>query len=483
MTTAILILVGLYLLKSFLIAYKAHKHETKQNSEDYFLADRSLKWIALGFTVFASWVSTFAYIGVPGFYYTKGINWMIGFCLMGAGTPLLMWFVGRKMWVMGRKNGYITPGDLLDDAYKSKAVRVLSGLIGIVALIPYSLIQLIGIAKVLAVATNGVVSFEMGIVCVAITIALYTYFGGVRAIAWTDIFQGLIFATVVLIAAGLMLYHSGGLIDGIIATTSLHPERFILDTSNIGKPITFMMMLGLGFIVLPHMWQRTYMSKSAGDFTKGILLSSILGTGLITILLLVIGVYSISLFPQLGDIDNLMPTLFSRYFNYGLPLLVLGAFAAGMSTVDSQLLSSSSLLVKDIVEPLTNSSFTGKYEKTLGRLFVLALIVLMVVLSLLPMAKASIVLIASKGFGIGLLLFCPLIYVLYSKRHTRNGALYGLIVGAGILIAFDLPFLELSLPFGFGAPALATLVQVIIMESAWALGASYRLFFIKKFHG
>jgi len=195
-TVIILFLLALYLLKSLFIGFRFSQGKRAESADDFYLANRSLNWFFLGFTLFATWISTFAYLGAPGFYYAKGVKWLFAHGSMTVISPLLLWFIGRKIWLAGRKSNCLTPGDLLHYFHQNKAVRVMSGIISLLALIPYSLIQLIGIGKVLDAATQGFVPFWVGVVLSGIVMSLYAYFGGIRAIIWTDIFQSILFMIV-----------------------------------------------------------------------------------------------------------------------------------------------------------------------------------------------------------------------------------------------------------------------------------------------
>ena len=159
MTIIIIVFVCIFILKNVFIAIQSNKESTQNTSAEYYLSNNSVSWVGLGFTMFASWMSVWAYLGAPGAYYGQGLEWLLTHGFTGVGTPLLLWFIGRKMWFLGKKNGYITPGDLLADFHKSKYVRLLTGLISIAALIPYCLVQLIGIGKVVASSTGGDIPF------------------------------------------------------------------------------------------------------------------------------------------------------------------------------------------------------------------------------------------------------------------------------------------------------------------------------------
>ncbi|MBT5855365.1 sodium:solute symporter family protein [bacterium] len=464
MTTTIIIilLLSLYVLKSIVIGVHLSKSGGVKNGDEYFLAGRSLNWVFLGFTVFATWISTFAYLGSPGFYYSKGVQWLFTHGALVVLSPLLLWFIGRKIWAVGQAHKCLTPGDLLYILHKNKSVRIMSGIISLFALIPYSLIQLIGIGKVVSVATQGTISFGLGVVIAGIVIGFYAFYGGIRAIIWTDIFQSILFMGVMIVSAIVAVYYSGGFVDGLARSIQSDIDVFILNQSSFGSPITLALIWTFGFVTLPHMWQRIYMAKSVQTISKTVVFSCGLTFFFVLFPCLTTGIYSIGLIPYLADTDALLPTLLGRYFEIGLPFLVLGTFAAGMSTIDSQLLTSSSILVKDILEPIMERSFTPTQVSRIGRFWLVFLIFFLVLTALLPFSKGSIILIASKGVGIAFMLVVPLCFPLLLNRSSYWGSAISLFGGFGILIGLELTTLGTLIPYQFGPPVVAAICQIIL---------------------
>ncbi len=464
MTTAILLTAFLYIAFSLFLGVRAHRTST-HSSEDYFIAGRSLSWVHLGLTLFATWMSTFAFLGSPGFYYNIGVKWYLPHGVLVVASPMLLWFIGRRLWTLGKENGYITPGDLLADFYKSSAVRFLVAIISLLALIPYCLIQLVGIGKALTTATGGAAPYWVGIVFAILGIAIYTYLGGMRAIVWTDILQACMFGAVMLIGVTIVLKQAGGPISGWAESITVKPEAFTFDPSKIGSPITLMIIWTFGYILLPHMWQRAYMAKSREALSKSIVLGTVLALVLIAIPSLLMGTLGIGFMSDIADSDRLVPTIFREFFAYGLPLLMVAVFAAGMSTIDSQLLSASSVVVRDIVRPLRGGRIDSGLERKIGRWVVIVFVSLLTVLAFLPEAQGSIVKLASKGTGIALLLLVPTLGPLAWSRASRAGAVAALAGGGLVLLLLETGAVANPMPLSFGAPVAALIVQAVLLVS------------------
>ena len=459
MNTSIVGLVSLYLLVILVLGIRAHS-KAHSSAEDYFVANRNVSWIHLGLTFFATWFSTLAFLGVAGFHYTRGVSWFFAQGTFWLLAPLSAWLLGRRLWELGKKHGYITPGDLLADKYQSSFVRFLVGALCVFALIPYTLVQLVGIGKVFEASTSGVISYSTGIIITAIATTFYTVIGGVRAIIWTDVIQGLLFLGVTILGVIVAANATGGLQAGFAAAQAARPEMFVVDLANIGKPLTTILIWTPGFVLLPHLWQRNYMAKSEEAFSKSIVVFSVLSLILLMSTML-IGVSGMSLINDLSDSDKLIPIMFGEYAPMLLPLLVLATFSAGMSTIDSQLLTSSSVITRDVLKAI-GIRVPAKNERVIGRVLVVALIIGLTSLALLPESQGAIFTLASKGTAISFLILVPLVAALANSTVTPKLGVSTLLSGTVTLAVLELGYVEFSLPLGFGAPVTALLVQLAV---------------------
>jgi SSS family solute:Na+ symporter len=458
MSSLIIVCISAYILVSLGLGLYARNH-SQNTAEDYYLAGRSLSWVHLGLTFFASWFSTFAFLGSPGFFYQKGISWWMTLACFNLSAPFLAWFLGRRMWQLGTQYGYITPGDLLAHRYQSEWLRRISAFIGIAALIPYCLIQLVGIGKVIYSSTGGSVSYTEGVLIAVLATGAYTFFGGLRAIVLTDMIQGFIFLFVIILAATAVVFAVGGLQEGFTQAVALKPSAFEVTGDTVGGPLTLTLIWSFGFILLPHMWQRNYMAKSPEVFGKSLLVLSLMSLILI-LASAFIGLLAIPLVPALADSDQLVPTIYNTLVPPALPILVLATFAAGMSTIDSQLLTASSIIVRDILQSVTHEKLNPKFEKTTGRIAVVITLALLCYLALSPESQGNIVVLASKGISIAFLLLLPLLGALFIKHPSSKAAILSIMLGAGTLALLETKVVNFELPYGFGPSVLCLLLQI-----------------------
>ncbi len=446
-----------YLVLLMVLGYRANK-QNQQTAYDFFVASGSLNWQHIAMTYFASWVSTFALLGSPGSFFSSGVSWWFVVMTFNAAAPLFAWWLYKKIYEAGKNGEHVTLSDYFAHRYSSRTINFTVALISVAALIPYCLIQFVGIGKVFATASGETLSYELGIVLIAIVTALYAILGGVRAVVWTDVFQGFLVVGVAVLAAGAAIYSSGGIGSGIQAAYVRAPELFRIERSNFGAPLTLAIIWFSGFIVMPHTWQRSYMALDLKELSRGLSAFSIL-LFVVIASTAILGFCAIGLMPDLLDSDKVVPEFFSRYLPWASPLLVLAVFAAGMSTIDSQLLTASSVIVND----LSREHSTIRNNPIASKLIVLLLIVLIAALALTPAAHQGIVVVASKGISIVFLVMLPLVASILWERTAATAVAVSLVGGGSLWILLELELLRVPNPYGFGTSLMILPFQLIAL--------------------
>ena len=182
-------LIFLYLAATVVIGVVANRRGSA-NMEDFFLYGRQAGFIVLYLTVVATFHSAFAFLGSGGFFYTHGIGfWMAGTWTVLVGA--ITYTIGTRIWALGKKFGYITPADMLADFYESETVRVIVAAVSVLFTLVYIQVQSAGLGYILSVATGDRISFELASAILLVVAAGYLMVGGLRAVYWTDVIQGI----------------------------------------------------------------------------------------------------------------------------------------------------------------------------------------------------------------------------------------------------------------------------------------------------
>lgn len=252
----VLIPIALALVVTFAIGIVLHKTmERKKTSfqEDYFIGGRSLGPFVLTFTLLASAASAGTFIGSPGVSYNAGFSWvLILLTQVGMGVYILG-ILGKKFAIVARKINAVTLTDFFKERYNSKAV-VLGSSIGVILFISaYMVAQFVGGARILESITG--LPYKTGLLIFGLAVVLYTVYGGFRAVAITDVIQGII-----MIIGGILLWiyffvKTEGFSGLIGEMVEKHPEMVELPGPGGATPLmlfSYFMLFGIAAIGLPH---------------------------------------------------------------------------------------------------------------------------------------------------------------------------------------------------------------------------------------
>ncbi len=402
--------------------------------EDFLLYGRKTGFVILYLTVVATFHSAFAFLGSGGFFYTHGL----GFWVAGSWTVLvgaITYVLGSRIWALGKRFDYFTPADMLADFYESEAVRVVAAVISVGFTILYIQVQSRGLGYILSVASGGRISFELGTLILLVVAAGYLIAGGLRAVYWTDVLQGVWMYIAVWAGALLLTYQLFGgplalwqrvAVERPDLLTLPGPQGFFTP----GMWIGFMVVFSFGIIFQPHLMIRYYTAASAqtikwlGATTPIFLMTLYIPAALI-------GLGGALAMPDIEIADRIFPEMLFNYAPAWLTGIILaGATAAAMSTLDSILHANMTVLTRDIYQRYVSPDATAGHYILVGRVIVVALLAVGYLLTVNTF-ELLVVLVALSGAG-ALQLMPAVLGVCFPTQRllTRSGVLAG--IGAGL---------------------------------------------------
>jgi len=453
-------LIFIYLIATIVIGILANRKGTS-SMEDFFLYGRQAGIIVLYLTVVATFHSAFAFLGSGGFFFTHGIGfWMAGTwtVLVGAITYTL----GTRIWALGKKFGYITPADLIADFYESEWVRVIVALVSVIFTLIYIQVQAQGLGYILSVATGDRISFELASLILLVVAAAYLMVGGLRAVYWTDVIQGIWMYIAVWAGSMLLTYKLfGGPVElwkrlmaerpDLLSLPG--PEGFFTPGMWVGMTIA----LSFGIIFQPHMMIR-YFTAASGRTLK--ILGATTPIYLMTLFIpsAFVGRGGALILPDLASPDRVFPDLLFQFAPPWLTGLILaGATAAAMSTLDSILHSNMTVLTRDVYQRYIAPGRSQGHYLAFGRCVV---VVLLGVGFYLTVSQLDFLVTLVTLSGAGALQLMPAVLgVCYPGRrlHTAAGVVAGILAG---LVTLYLTRVQFPQPLG-------------IHEAVWSLAINF----------
>lgn len=325
----------------------------KSSPATYFLADRKLGTLVLIGTMVATNFSAFTVFGTSGAGYRDGYAF---FPIMGFGTgfmALTFWILGRKIWKAGRERNLVTPPELIRALYNSPALSFIFALVMIFFTIPYLALQPMAAGYALEELVG--LPYVYGCMLVTAIIGLYTLRGGMRAVAWTDLFQGTIMFILLLVSLIMIARHHGGFVVANQKVMASWPELF----SRPGGSGKYTLGIWFSYILLwffcdpmfPQLFQRFFTAKSDRNISRTMVLYPLICT-VVFFMPIAVGVLGRLSFPDLAgkQADRILPMVLTLISGDAMAALVMAAgLAALMSTMDSQLLTLSSIFTHDVV--------------------------------------------------------------------------------------------------------------------------------------
>ncbi len=401
-----------------------------RSGEDLFLAGRSLGWTAIGFSLFASNISSSTLIGLTGSAYTTGLapsayEWL-------AGVPLLlMAFVFAPVFLKSRIS---TTPEYLDKRFSRRTRLYFSGLTIFFTIVVDCAGGLYAGGLVLQTFFPQIALWQSA-VAIGLFAGIYTALGGLKAVVFTDVLQAVVLIGGSAILAFVMfadLDFSFQAIRDAVPNEDHLSMVLPLDNETLPWPGLFFGVSLLGFwywVTNQYIVQRVLGARSLPDAQWG----AILG-GLLKILPLFImvfpGAMATALLPDIETADRVFPVMITQLLPAGLTGLVMaGLIAAIMSSVDSTLNSSSTLLIHDFVAR-PGHDLDQATRKRYGTMATLGFMVLAIAWAPLIQFAGGLWAYLQQMFSV----LVPPLVVLFvlgalSRQGTEKGGFYTLIFG------------------------------------------------------
>ena len=265
-----------YLVVVLIIGVAGRQKDASVSLDAYVAGSRGLGFGLLFFIIGAEFYSSVTFLGAPGWAYSRGVPAL--FMMVSFSFALLpWWWIGVYTARLGRHYGFLTQSDLLGARYRSPCLSVLAAAIGVIALLPYFVVQIVGSGYLFTAATGGKIPFWLCTFLVFIIVLIYTFVGGLRAIGWTNVIQGFI----LLIAAwtiGLVIPYRfyGGVEAMFMRLATEAPDYLTIPGHHDVMPwaayTSSIIVIILGMTMWPHLFNRAYSAANDDSLRRTIVL-------------------------------------------------------------------------------------------------------------------------------------------------------------------------------------------------------------------
>ncbi len=437
MNITLIVFVVLYLLGTLALGVWAGSRI--KNTTDFAIAGRSLPLIMVITTTFATWFGAETVMGIPAKFVQGGLNAIIedpfgaGMCLVLVGT-----FFAAKLY----KLNLLTIGDFFRERY-GKGVEVFCSSAIILSYLGWVAAQITALGLVFSVLTNGAMSETAGMIVGLLAVLIYVVVGGFLAVAWTDFIQMIVLVVGLSIIAIFSADLAGGadkVLDMARANDlfRLMPEPSFTDIAMfVGAAITMM----LGSIPQQDVFQRVMSAKDAETARKGAVIGGVsyilfafVPMFIVASAVVVMGQQALDV--ARDDYQKLLPTYVLTHMPLVMQILFFGALLSAIkSTSSATLLAPSTSFVENILKNLRPQM--KDREQLLAMRWTIVIFALLVLAYAIAMKGTSIYELVSSAYQVTLVgAFVPLVFGLYWKRATTQGAIFSLAAGIAVWIFF-----------------------------------------------
>jgi solute:Na+ symporter, SSS family len=422
--------------------------------EEYFLAGRSLGPAVFLLSLFGTNMTAFTILGSAGHAFANGI---VTFGLMASSSalviPLTLFFIGTRLWALGKRHGFITPVQMFRDRWECGHIGTLIFAVQAALLVPYIIIGVMGGGTALRAISGGFVPYWLGGAIVALVVMSYVFFGGMRGTAWVNAFQTVLFLSFgafALVVIGRGMGGFGAAMEALLAS----PSTASLLTRERVSPLFFLSytFIPLSTIAFPHIAIFCLTAKRLVQFKRTVIFYPVCILAIwLPCVFLGVAANTMTDTPRIAAKiaaraelagapasmpaadrtelrrqaagDDVVPIMLEWY----APLWLAGVLGAGIMAAvmasDSQILALSTMFTEDVFTFYGGTKRFGEaVQVQMGRAFVVLLTIAAYVIAL--RAPQSIFDLAVQYAFSGFAALAPLLVAaLFWKRSTKWGAL------------------------------------------------------------
>jgi len=422
-----LVVIFAFLLFSLYLGIRAQKGK-KMDLEQWTVGGRSFGAILVFLLMAGEIYTTFTFLGGSGWAYGKGgpAFYILSY---GALAYLMSYFMLPAIWRYAKKNKLMSQADFFVSKYKSPALGLLVSIVGVIALIPYLVLQLTGLGSIVSESSYGSISPTVAVWIGVIVVVIFTIISGIGGSAWTSVLKdGIILVVVLFMGIYLPMHYYGGYQHMFTMINASKPGFLSLPTKGLSVSwfISTVLLTALGFYMWPHTFAAAYSAKNEKTFRKNAILLPLYQ--LVLLFVMFIGFAAIFQVPNLKNSD-LALLEFSKIAFPSWFVGVIGGAGLLCAIVPGSLLlmTSSTILAKNIYKYFSPSASDAKVMKIARSLVpVVALIAVYFTFN----SGSAIVILLLTGYAFVTQIFPAFLFSMLKNNFvTKQAAFAGILAG------------------------------------------------------
>ncbi|MFH1156572.1 MAG: sodium:solute symporter [Pseudomonadota bacterium] len=443
-TIWVYIMLGVYIVYCFYWGLKGYF--TEKTSAGYSIAGRSIPFFAFLMAATAASFSGWTFIGHPGLIWRDGLAYAFASFYVLT-IPITGTFFGKRTWLMGKKYGFVTPGDMYAYYYNSEFLRFLVVIVAVLYAVFYSAVQLMAAGALFNVIAGVPTMF--GCLFLAFIVWFYVCTGGLKASTWVGVIQFILLVAGIIILGIYVMMHFGGWSNFVAVMDTMDKKYLTVPrVINFGfggakgeTAWTAVMILTYMFALMgiqsspaftmwtfgikspkPLAWQQTFMSTFVVGFAL-FFFTAFQGMGA-----RILQMQGVEAFMAVND-KTVVPLLMKMYLPpFMLGLVFMGAIAAIHSTAAPYIGTGGSILLRDIYWRYIKKKKCSDSEQIwVNRILATVLTIAALVVGMT--STSALVILGALATAFGFLMYILLMGVLWGFRFPSIGAVLGVLAG------------------------------------------------------
>ncbi|MBN9740391.1 sodium:solute symporter [Amycolatopsis sp. A1MSW2902] len=295
--------------------------------------------------------TTFTFLGMAGLAFSGGVAAMYALPYVPI-AYVILFFLAKRIWRMGKERGYLTQGDFLEDRYSSRALGTVSAILGVVFVLPYLQLQITGLGLIVRLVTGDHASGTLSMIAGSVLVVAFVLWAGLRGVAATSYFKDAIMLVVLVVLIIAVPAHFAGGVSGVFhKIDQLHPEKLFVHAGANDHTwfITSMLVsaIGVGLMTLPHTWPALMSARDPKVLRRNYSWMPVYE--LCLLLPMIIGFAAVLVVPKGSDPNGVLLTLSKDALpGWVTGLVVVAATATAMVPAAGILIGISSLVARNI---------------------------------------------------------------------------------------------------------------------------------------
>jgi SSS family solute:Na+ symporter len=425
---ALSVIAGIVVVASVVGFYAGARH--KMDLEQWTVGGRGfgllLVWLLMAGEVY----TTFTFLGASGWAYSRGGPALYILAYMPL-AYVVSFFILPPIWEVGRKYRLQTQADFFQLRYGSKALSAFVALVGVVFIIPYLQLQLVGLGIIVEVSSFGGIHRTPAMIVAFAIVAAFVFTSGVRGVAWVSVIKDfLLLVAAVFVGIAVPFMYFGGIRKMFAAVIHARPSHLVMPgaTKNLGHTwyISTVLLTSFGFYMWPQAFGSSFTAKSGDTLRRNAVVMPLYG---ITMpLMFFVGLSALLVLPNLTNGDLSLLTIVRKTFPAWFLGLVGGAGAlTAMVPAAIQMLTAATLFAKNLWRPIFAPHMSDQQVATFARITVLAITAIALIFAIY--SSVTIVSLLLLGYA-GVTQFFPgVVLGLFSRRVRGLAVFAGIIAG------------------------------------------------------